>query len=228
MLKNKIPEINSIDPRLDRRVEFDEKSRQFPIRTLLLEKGQAIPVSKKWTCNVVLDQGSEGACTGFAMAHELASTPKREKDITNEFAMKLYKLAQDNDEWEGNNYSGSSVLGAVKGAVSLGRIKEYRWAFGLDDLVLSLGHNGPAVLGINWYEGMYNPDQDNRIHVAGSLKGGHSILAIGVDVEKQEVILHNSWGKDWAKKGECRISFTDLDRLLHEDGEACIPVKVTV
>ncbi len=208
------------DIRLDRLPEFDERSRQFPIRTLVEAKK---PRSYTWRCKDWLDQGREGACVGFAFGHELISRP-REFPATNAFARGIYLAAQKEDEWAGEAYEGTSVLAGAKVVVTLGHFTEYRWAFGIDDLKIALGYAGPAVLGLNWYRGMFQPDAKGFIHPTGGVMGGHAILARGINLKEGYVLLRNSWGQDWGLNGDCKISIDDLSRLLKEDGEACIPI----
>ncbi|QBQ74839.1 hypothetical protein [Caudovirales GX15bay] len=209
------------DPRLDRLVEFDEQSRNFPIRTLLEAKQ---PRGYTWSCKTVLDQRNEGACVGFSVAHEIAARPK--VSIANAaLAHRIYVRARELDEWPGEDYEGTSVLGGMKAALEAGYFGEYRWAFGLDDLVLALGYKGPAVLGVVWRRGMMEPDSAGYLHNHGDILGGHAILARGVSVKKQYVLLHNSWGPDWGNNGTAKVSFDDLEALLDDDGEACIPVQ---
>jgi hypothetical protein len=101
---------------------------------------------------------------------------------------------------------------------------EYRWGFGLDDLRLGVGHEGPAVLGIPWHEGMFEPDDSGLIHVTGAVAGGHAICCFGVNEKTKVLRLHNSWGRDWGQNGNCSISFEDMAKLLANEGEACFPV----
>ena len=66
----------------------------------------------------VLDQGREGACTGFGLAtvanYLLSGRGKR--PLADEVsAWMLYAMAKRYDEWPGETYSGSSARGAVKG-----------------------------------------------------------------------------------------------------------------
>lgn len=203
----------------DRIVSFDEKSRQYPIRELVPER----PRSYTWKCDTWLDQGYEGACVGFGWSHELAAKPKV-IPVTNASARALYNQAKTLDDDPGEDYEGTSVIAGAKAVQANGYMKEYRWAFGLGDLVLAVGHAGPAVLGLNWYDSMYKPNADGFLIPNDKLAGGHCILCIGVNVSKQYFIVHNSWGKDWGDNGEAKIAFVDMDRLLHEEGEACIPV----
>jgi hypothetical protein len=100
-----------------RLVQFDERSRKFPIRTLLPDKPRR---SYTWRVYTVLDQGAEGACTGFSVAHEAAARPKVVKNITNDIARQIYYRARELDEWPGEDYEGSSVLAAMKAGTEKG------------------------------------------------------------------------------------------------------------
>ena len=210
-----------IDPRLDRLPEFDERSRNYPVRALISAPRQR---SYTWSCNTFLDQGREGACVGFAIAHEFAARPVS-VPVTNIDARDLYHRARELDQWPGEDYEGTSVLGGMRAALETQYITEYRWAFGIDDLIWAIGHKGPAILGINWHEGMIEPDRRGWIRPTGAVVGGHAILARGVNLARNYIYLHNSWGSDWGSKGMCRIAIDDLGELLDNDGEAAIPIK---
>ena len=203
-------------------VHFDPRSKQFPIRALI-PRG-TVPRSYTWTCPIVLDQGSTPACTGFSVSQEAAAKPVVVKNITNAVALALYKRAQQLDEWPGENYDGSSVLGAIKAGTEKKWYTEYRWAFSEADLCLAVGYKGPAVLGIYWYDGMMEVDSKGFIHPTGSIAGGHAILCNGYSITKNAYKLHNSWGAAWGTNGECWISKSDMAKLLKKEGEACIPV----
>lgn len=209
------------DKRLDRLVQFDERSRNFPIRAIVPTK----PRSYTWKVNAYLDQGVEGACVGFAWAHELAARPKAKLDITNEVAREIYRGAQKIDEWEGEDYEGTSVIAGAKIVQRSGLIGEYRWAFGVEDLRLAVGYKGPAVIGVNWYVGMYDPDANGYVRPTGGIMGGHSLLVYGNDEKNKRFKLHNSWGPSWGNFSSCFISHDDMAYLLNQQGEACIPVK---
>lgn len=218
------------DIRLARIPSFDERSRNFPIRALL--ESAKKPRSYTWSCGQWLDQGSEGACVGYSITHELTGRPAVVKGLTPQFAReKVYWEAQKIDPWDGGSYpgaapfyEGTSVLAGMKVVHKMGYIESYRWAFSLMDLVLAVGYHGPAVLGIPWYEGMFNPYPCGHVHIGGEIAGGHAILCKGVSVKNRTFTLHNSWGKGWGFGGDAKISWDEMDRLLHENGEACIPV----
>jgi hypothetical protein len=66
----------------------------------------------------VLDQGQEGACTGFGLAtvaHYLLRCRKVEPDPTGVSPRMFYEMAKRHDEWPGEDYDGSSARGAMKG-----------------------------------------------------------------------------------------------------------------
>jgi hypothetical protein len=204
----------------DRIPEFDEQSRNYPVRALL---AAAQPVTRFWDIDVWLDQGSEGACVGFAWGHDIAAEPAV-GPVDNGYARFIYHEARFIDEWVGEDYEGTSVLAGAKVMTKLGWISEYRWAFSTDDVLATLGSLGPVILGVNWYSDMFDTDANGYVHVSGQLLGGHAILITGVDFENSRVQLHNSWGQSWGQNGKAWLSFSDLDRLLHEQGEGCIPL----
>ena len=213
---------------LGRVPQFDERSRAFPVRALV---GPKPPRSYTWSCGSVLDQGQQGSCVGHAWAHELIARPVVVPGIDHATAVQLYYAAQGLDDEPGGeypgaspHYEGTSVLAGAKATQNAGYITEYRWAFGLDDLILALGHAGPAVIGLDWYNDMFDPDADGLLHVTGGIAGGHAILANGVSVRKRLVRLHNSWSSSWGVNGEAYIGFDDLAGLLKAGGEACVPL----
>lgn len=212
------------DRRLDRLVEFDERSRRYPITALLESQHKTEPRSYTWGCDVrTLDQGREGACVGFAWAGEAAARPVVRNGVANDHALAVYRRAQELDEWPGNAYSGTSVLAGAKAMAERGWIREYRWAFGVDDLALAVSRHGPAVLGVPWHESMYAP-VNGWITRSGRVVGGHAILCVGYSPKRQAFVLQNSWGISYGNRARVLISYADLSSLLHDGGEACVPV----
>jgi hypothetical protein len=214
-----------------RRIEFDSLSRNFPVRELITPKQASKPRSYTWRNPIRLDQGNIGSCVGNAWAHEAAAKPYAIPGVTEKEALALYHRAQELDAYSDTPPAeGSSVIAGAKATVERGWLKSYRWAFGLDDLILAVGYKGPAVLGIDWYEGMMDTDKKGYVHATGGIVGGHAILCNRVNVTEKFFGLSNSWGLSWGARdawglgGTCRISFADMDALLHAQGEACIPV----
>jgi hypothetical protein len=208
--------------RLGRHLHFDERSRDFPVQ---LKKGAAIQ-TKTWIRTLKpFNQGSLGSCTGNGAVGVVCTEPYRQKGTTyNEaLAKKVYSQATHDDTIVGAyppKDTGSTVLGAMKALRDLKFVKGYHWCFGLDDVLKTLSNIGPVEVGLNWYEGFDKPNAQGLVKIAGSVRGGHAFELLGVDAEKKLVWAINSWGSDWALGGRFAFSWKDLDRLLHEDGEA--------
>lgn len=239
--------VNIVNDRvLDWKPRFDERSRGFQAVAGIEDRN---PITRLWDLNIWLDQGQEGACVGFGHSHEQGATPEPVIPVTNDFAFGVYNLAKTLDDWPGENYDGTSVLAGAKALSQMKRddgqpyIQSYEWAFGIKDVVLTLSYKGGVVLGVNWYNAMFDTDADGFIHGRDGIAGGHCIYARGVvvrykdgssqawenvDMENSYVVLHNSWGPNWGTNGEAKITLKELDALLQENGEACKVTKSPV
>lgn len=85
----------------------------------------------------ILDQGTEGACTGFAMAGVINYLLSRKGLKRRVSPRMLYEMARCYDEWPGENYEGSSARGAMKGWARHGVCERSNWpdlAFGRGQL----------------------------------------------------------------------------------------------
>jgi hypothetical protein len=90
----------------------------------------------------ILNQGSEGACTGFGLAtvaNYLLRKRKIVPDPTPVSPRMLYEMARRYDEWPGENYSGSSARGAMKGWHKHGVCAQETWPYtqSLEDVILT-------------------------------------------------------------------------------------------
>jgi len=98
----------------------------------LLEVPPVLPLAHYQRVEVpILDQGDEGACTGFGLA-TVANYLLRARKIQPEKSASvsprmLYELAKRYDEWPGRSYEGSSCRGAVKGWQKHGVCRESLW-----------------------------------------------------------------------------------------------------
>lgn len=123
----KIPLRNRLfDARPDR-ADFRDLPYRAPLRSLPAcypdDSRIAAWVPSYIKAGLVLDQGEEGACTGFGLACVVnyllwtrgieAKTRRRASDSVS--PRMLYELARRYDEWRGEEYDGSSCRGALKG-----------------------------------------------------------------------------------------------------------------
>src|SRR5687767_2649988 len=78
----------------------------------------------------ILDQGVEGACTGFGLAavcnHLLRAREVRPDRMPVSPRM-LYAMARRYDEWPGEDYDGSSARGGMKGWHKHGVCSQALW-----------------------------------------------------------------------------------------------------
>jgi len=99
---------------------------------------------------LILDQGEEGACTGFGLACVInylrwrsAGMPRKLESVSPRM---LYKFARRFDEYEGENYDGSSCRGALKGWYHNGVCLESKWPYaGGDDALPKSGWDTDAI-----------------------------------------------------------------------------------
>lgn len=226
---------------LDWHSYHDPRSRNYASSAVLepFTTRQAKRARVFWKPGPQLDQGQEGACVGFSWTQELFTSPIRVPlqpfHAPDAFAAGLYHRARQLDDFPGEDYEGTSVLAGAKVITEHGWMSEYRWAFGIDDVIQALLYSGPVVLGIPWFDDMFTPDLYGELHKGGGLAGGHAILANGYHGGKQVhpssgrparpmIHLQNSWGPAWGQDGGAWIDTAALSELLHDDGEACVPM----
>ena len=228
------------DPRLTRLIDYDPRSLNYPVRQLV--RGLE-PQTRSWM-GYTTDQGAQGACVGHSVVQEAACAPVHHfgHPVTNpvaihtlnEIARQVYFRAQQLDPWPGGeypgaspNYAGTSILAGMKAGMERGWWQQYRWALGevpyavAQDVILSLSHLGPVVVGSYWWTGMWRADSRGFLRVAGKREGGHAYLLTKYDKMRDAVWTPNSWGGE----GSGWISREDLAFLLWDDGEAAIPFQ---
>ena len=215
-----IPEEIRPSHRLGRHVEHDPRSREFGVRALA-------PVeSIAWHRHVgIFNQESLGSCTGEAMTGALSTEP-----FTHHFhqkkAVELYHEATELDSIPGAyppDDTGSTGIAVAKAALQDGYISRYEHAFSLDESLSAL-MNGPVITGINWYTDMDQPDANGLVRVGGTIRGGHEVCVVAVDVDEKTIRFANSWGTEWGDRGYGLLSWDDWERLLHEEGDVTVPV----
>ena len=183
--------------------------------------------SKYWDANMWWgNQGSTPQCVGYAWSHWIADGPITHSGVQPPVnPTTIYKEAQKVDEWVGENYAGTSVRGGAKYLKTSGKISSYLWAFDIKTLINTILNVGPVVVGTNWYNGMFYPDKTGLIRITGRLAGGHAYVINGVDTRTQRFRIKNSWGKAWGQSGHAYISYTDMTRLIRENGEICLAIE---
>ncbi|ERK17621.1 hypothetical protein L579_3502 [Pantoea sp. AS-PWVM4] len=134
--------LHSLDARADRfdfrdlpfRPQLKSLNTIFPDDAIIKER---LPAYVKQ--GLILNQGREGACTGFGLAcvaNYLLWTRHQENGESEQFEKvsprMFYEMAKRYDEWPGTEYQGSSCRGALKGWQKHGVCSEQCWPFTLD------------------------------------------------------------------------------------------------
>lgn len=203
----------------------DPRDRAFRFASLLPE--EPTRTHRYFWSGYFGNQGNESSCVGFSWMHWLVSGPTTQKtrdwDAT---ARTIYRDAQFLDEWEGENYDGTSVRAGAKALQTAGFISEYKWAWTGDEVVRAVLDVGPVVVGTNWYTNMFIPDSRGFVRPTGYLEGGHAYLIEGANIKRDVVRFKNSWGKEWGKFGRGFMTIEHLNVLMAEQGEAVLATEL--
>jgi hypothetical protein len=203
-------------------------SRDWTVDRLesLITAGTHVPML--WNDPVLLDQGETPKCIGFGGAGFEATAGASigvDLNITDADGIRIYAEAKEID---GDNEDGSTVRSLAKALQkSEGVIDAY--AFGTFAQAKAwVQTHGPVIIGTDWYNGMFRPSLHGVVHLTGGIAGGHCTLWHATD-QKVSAAYYNrlrcAWGV-WGIDGDCFISDTNLKKLLANQGEALMAVRL--
>jgi hypothetical protein len=228
-------------------VQFDATKDPLDLRDLMYE-GSLIDLPH-WVDNrgkvpFILDQGREGACTGFALAavvnyqkHNKAGATQLKRP-NGASARMLYEMAKRYDEWEGEDYEGSSIRAAMKGWHRHGVCRESIWPDKqagaarltanrqLDALESSLGnyfrvrhlhlshlHSAIVEAGIVYASASVHRGWTRPSHDTGRIDYHADHIGghafVIVGYDQEGLWIQNSWGRDWGLNGFGHITYQD-------------------
>jgi hypothetical protein len=130
----------ALDARPDR-LDLRDRIYQPPLGNLPSEHPSDTAIQKLLpayaAADLVRDQGSEGACTGFGLAaainyQQFVRSFEAGGRLSRVSPAMLYQLARLYDEWPGEDYEGSSCRGALKGWHRHGVCSEDLWRYDTD------------------------------------------------------------------------------------------------
>lgn len=186
---------------------------------------------RRWRTGPLLNQGETGTCVGHGWKNWRTCTPVPALPDAAPSAFQIYDQAILVDEFPQNDVDpqrqyGTSVRAGAKVIASLGFAHSYVWGFDAATVADYLLTTSPVVFGANWYSGFDTPDAEGIVRVTGTVRGGHCWLLHGVDMGRGLIEGFNSWGPwGYHESGHFFFSLEDLERLLHEDGEACDAIE---
>lgn len=200
--------------------------RDYPLRASLERAGVArTSGSQFWYAPLPrLDQGSESSCTGFSSTNMVNCSPHIHHYTQNDAVEVYYSARRDYDEWEGEDYDGTSVRAALKAQKARGTITSYAFTQDPHEAALWILNRGPIVIGIDWYEGMDYAlrERDYFIAPEGEVSGGHAICVEGARYLNRGgsgdyVRLLNSWGLSYGYLGRAKMTFSNFAKVLSEE-----------
>ncbi len=191
---------------------------------------------------IILNQGTEGACTGFGLAGAINLLNAKRNNQVRVSPRMLYEMARKFDEWEGEAYSGSSCRGAIKGWASMGVCEEFCWPYKpsmpgslnlaaaknarsntigayyrmtprIADFHAALNETGTIFCSANVHAGWsQNQVRSGEIPLFQERTGGHAFTLVGYN--EKGFWVQNSWGERWASAGIALWSYEDWERNL--------------
>lgn len=236
------PAGNKVPRRLNARPDtLDFRDRMF--ESTLIEVPLRIPLKKYLVHKIpILDQGQEGACTGFGLAtvaNYLLTRRKVDPDRVQVSARMLYEMARRYDEWPGQDYSGSSARGAMKGWQKHGICEHEIWKSlpapakpaGMNDARTADALRRPlgAYLRVNHKDlvAMHSALAEvgmlyatATVHEGWDYVGGDGLIPYPareagghafaiVAYDEKGFWIQNSWGTGWGQGGFAQISYDD-------------------
>lgn len=187
---------------------------------------------------IILNQKNEGACTGFGLAAVINFFIQQRSSVKNGVSARmLYEMAKLYDEWEGEDYSGSSCRGAIKGWYNMGVAEENLWKFNpgkpgnltlkaaknarnctigayyrvnhrVSDFHAALNETGVIYCSAAVHSGWSTVGtQSGVISFEKEVTGGHAFAIVGYN--SVGFWVQNSWGGGWGDKGLAIWTYED-------------------
>ena len=197
---------------------------------------------KKPASLIILDQKSEGACTGFGLAAVINYLNHQRGIKRNISARMLYEMARKHDEWPGEEYSGSSCRGAIKGFANMGVCRDTYWPYTehkpgrlsvkaakdarsntlgayyrlsrrISDFHGAINEAGIVFCSANVHAGWRSSAIKNGVIPHKKIStGGHAFAIVGYN--QKGFWVQNSWDKHWGRNGVALWTYEDWHENL--------------
>jgi hypothetical protein len=220
-----LPEQVLAGKRLGRHIQHDPQSLAYQA-----QEAQKVETVTHIAAGLPLNQGQLGSCTANALCGALNSAPDWQGNtaLTEPDAVKLYESETDLEgkPYPPNDPGGTGLL-VCKAAKGLGIISSYSHAFGIEQALRALVLR-PVITGIAWYTSFDTPDpQTGLVAIASgaTVRGGHEVVADGIDAPNKLVWFWNSWGTEFGLGGRFCMSFDTWDQLLQDQGDVTVHIR---
>jgi len=191
----------------------------------------------------ILDQGSEGACTGFGLAAVINLLNRQRSRHYQVSPRMIYEMAKRHDEWPGERYPGSSCHGAIKGWYAMGVCQEKHWPYKpnpgeltikrakqarentlgayyrlqhrISDFHTALNEVGAIFASARVHAGWNGKAVKNGIiPIKADPLGGHAFAIVGYN--NRGFLVQNSWGRDWGTNGVALWHYEDWQENIRD------------
>ena len=188
------------------------------------------------------DTGPEGTTVGFALAYAIQAAAKaRGQSDLDVSARGIYTLAKRFDEFPGEDYEGTSLLGGLQAAKSVGvysakewpyaekaipsdavkpilKVKAFAQASAITQILDALRAGKVVAAAILVTSDFDNPSKDGRVILKLPLRelGLKSIAIVGYNPRTAEFKFANDWGAGWGAQGFGLIKDTDLAKIIKD------------
>ena len=197
-------------------------------------------IDNREECTLVRNQAEEGTCTGYALVAVAEFLYWRKLGLPPDLSERwAYEKAKLYDEWEGENYDGSTIRGAVKGWAKEGICPERYWPYKsgkrgrpkpysrirakeypiakyerclmINNIKHAIHYRGCVLAGVNIHEGWHSTIGKEIIPFKSKYhpQSDHAVAFVGYDDEKEVFWVKNSWGKEWGIKGFAGLTYKD-------------------
>ncbi len=191
----------------------------------------------------ILNQGKEGACTGFGLAAVINRLNQERGSRVRVSPRMLYEMAKRHDEWPGEGYAGSSCRGAIKGWYNMGACSEGKWPYVagrpgaltverakdarrntigayyrvrpcIADFHAAINEGVAVFCSARTHAGWMRPHRrTGTIAFIREPQGAHAFAVVGYN--SKGLWIQNSWGKGWGKGGLGLWQYEDwLENLM--------------
>lgn len=225
----------------------DPRNLDYPHRAVLKAGPATIRPKIHRVPNGRIDQRNTGGCVSFGSTNIMRTYPRvlagfETVDNLEWLALRQYGVFQRRDEWRDaiqNIGFGTSTNAGASTLKAAGAYDEYRWIFGIEDLVDTVrthARDGGSAVGVGtkWLDGMFDCPPGTLVDVSGSDVGGHFYVINGYHpslrlplegwtARYEALLITNSWGETaWGKRGQAWIKVEDMAGLLADRGEGVV------
>lgn len=194
----------------------------------------------------ILDQGTEGSCTGFALASVINLLRDRSNRNGHVSARMLYEMAKRHDEWRGFRYEGSSCRGAIQGWYNMGVCLDESWPYvdnkpehltvdcakearkntlgayyrlgtRISDFHAALNEAGAIYCSAEVHGGWQRPAKKGEIRFIKPRDESDGGHAFAIVGYNDEGFwVQNSWGKRWGDNGTALWLYEDWQKNIRD------------